>query len=50
MMPPGIGQVEGIAGKASDLDHRYSDQIDHSNPELNPCCFVMYFKYYQTGL
>jgi hypothetical protein len=35
--------------KASDLDHSWPALIDHQNPELNPCCFVMYVKCYQNG-
>ena len=35
----------GHFGKASDLDHTLSDNISHSNPELDPCCFQMYVKF-----
>jgi predicted metal-dependent enzyme (double-stranded beta helix superfamily) len=30
-------------------NHNRQDHIDHQNPELNPCCFLIYFLYYQTG-
>jgi hypothetical protein len=32
-----------------DLVHSWPEYIDHPNPELNPCYFVMYVKCIQTG-
>jgi len=29
-------------GKDKDPDHLEPEYIDHPNPELKPCCFVMY--------
>jgi len=49
MVPPGIGQVKGITGKASALNHLWPEKIDYPNPESNSCCFVMYAKCNLTG-
>jgi hypothetical protein len=34
--------------KATDLADIKPDQIDHSNPWSNPCCFLMYVLCFQT--
>jgi hypothetical protein len=38
-----------VTVKATDLVDKKPDQNDYPNPELNPFCFVMYVKCYQTG-
>jgi hypothetical protein len=35
--------------KTTDLAHNLPDQTDHPKSELNPCCFQMYVKFYQTS-
>jgi hypothetical protein len=30
-------------GKTSNLNQSWPEQIDHQNPELNPCCFSYIF-------
>jgi len=37
-----LSAFKDAAGKASDLYHRWPDQIDNSKPELNPYCLSMY--------
>jgi hypothetical protein len=37
------------SGDVNNPAHSWPDQIDHPNPELNICCFVMYVKCSQTG-
>jgi hypothetical protein len=38
-----------LIGKASSPEHSWPDLIDHQKPEFITCCFVMYFRCFQTG-